>query len=121
MRYACIVECLTECGAGGRRARNAFDAMCLPAEGESIRATMDDKIRAMDSDVAQGNATSVPGTGLDDGALGEVAGGGVIAGDDIDGYARCLDCKAIYPRPSTDSGNACKACPVCGSTSYAYL
>ena len=107
MRYACIVECLTECGAGGRRARNAFDAMCLPAEGESIRATMDDKIRAMDSDVAQGNATSVSGTGLDDGALGEVAGGGVIAGDDIDGYARCLDCKAIYPRPSTDSGDAC--------------
>lgn len=79
-------------------------------------ATMDDKTRAMDSDVAQGNATSVPGAGLDDGALGEVAGGGVIAG-----YARCLDCKAIYPRPSTDSGDACKACPVCGSTSYAYL
>ena len=76
-------------------------------------ATMDDKTRAMDSDVAQGNATSVPGTGLDDGALGEVAGGG--------GYARCLDCKAIYPRPSTESGDACKACPVCGSTSYAYL
>ena len=53
-------------------------------------ATMDDKTRAMDSDVAQGNATSVPGAGLDDGALGEVAGGGVIAGDDIVGYARCL-------------------------------
>lgn len=84
-------------------------------------ATMDDKTSTMDSDVAQGNETSVPGAGLDDGALGEVAGGGVIAGYDIDEYVRCLDCKAIYPRPSTDSGDARKACPVCGSTSYANL
>ena len=85
MRYACVVECFTECGAGGGRVRNAPDAMRFPAEGEPIMATMDDKTRAMDSDVAQGNATSVPGAGLDDGAVGEVAGCGVSAGDDIGG------------------------------------
>ena len=82
---------------------------------------MDDTMRTENSRPLESPENAGADAKLDDGALGEIAGGGVIAGDDIDGYVRCLDCKAIYPRPSADSGDACKACPVCGSTSYAYL
>lgn len=96
-------------------------------------AIMDEKTHGIDSGIDSSPVSdspcgcepgaSAPNTGLDDGALGEVAGGGVIAGSGMlaGRSVYCLDCNVTYQLVYSGSGGAYEPCPACGSSSYVFL
>lgn len=124
-----IVSPSTGWAAGGSKV--ARRAVFAPREGGPIMAVADDKVRGINPDV---NSSPIPDplckpeisasdAELDDGALGEVAGGGVVAGSGLlaGRSVYCCDCNATYQLVYSGSGGAYEPCPECGSSSYVFL